>query len=193
MKFSPKFIQILCTSILVISVAKPVFADVTGPYVGGGIGYGMQNLSYNGATNTPNGTPTIRAFGGYQFASWVGAEFGYTYISQANNWNNLGQASTTIYDLSFTPGFTIPATPVTIYSRLGIDAVSANLNNTFYNQFISNMSASFIWGGGVKLDIPGTHAFVRAEYLNFGTGTNNNNSSLTTSPSALMLTAAYVF
>ncbi len=188
-----RFISYISASILAISTISPAFADVTGPYLGGGMGYGMQNLSISGASNTPTGTPTIRAFGGYQFASWVGIELGYTYITQATNWNKLGAASTTIYDFTFTPGFTIPTTPVTIYSRLGIDTVSANLDSSFYNQFFSNMSASFVWGGGVKLDIPGTHAFVRAEYINYGSAINNNNSSLTTTPSALMLTAAYVF
>ena len=193
MRFISKFFSYSCAIIIATSTIKPVFADVTGPYLGGGIGYGLQNLSIYNMSNTPTGTPLIRVFGGYQFASWVGAELGYTYITQATNWNNLGNASTTIYDFSFTPGFTIPVTPVTIYSRLGIDAVSANLNSSFYNQIVSNMSASFIWGAGVKLDIPGTHAFIRGEYINYGSGINNNNSSLTTAPSALMLTAAYVF
>jgi hypothetical protein len=193
MRLFSKLLSYLFATIITTTIIPQAFADVTGPYLGGGIGYGMQNLSINDLNNTPTGTPSIRAFAGYQFASWVGAELGYTYITQTSDWNKLGAVSSTIYDFSFTPGFTIPTTPVTIYSRLGIDAISANINSSFYNQFVSNMSASFVWGGGVKLDIPGTHAFVRAEYINYGNAINNNNSMLNTNPSALMLTAAYVF
>jgi hypothetical protein len=173
-------------------VASSVYADVSGIYVGGGIGYGNQELSQNGEKST-FGTPAFRAFSGYQFANWVGAELGYTYISQGNNWNNLGNPSTTIYDLSFTPGFTLPNTPVTIFTRLGIDGVSANLNSSWYNQVVSNLQANFIWGLGVKVDIPNTRTFVRAEYMNFGSATNNSNSSVSVQPSAAMITAGYVF
>lgn len=182
-------------SLLLLSLGSSIaFADVSGLYLGGGLGYGYQNLSTAG-TNASFGTPSIRLIGGYQFANWVGVELGYTYISQANNWNEIGAPSTTIYDLAFTPGFTLPisAAPVTIYSRLGIDGVSANLNSGWYNQVFSNLQANFEWGLGVKLDIPDTRTFVRAEYINFGSVTNNSNSSVTTQPSVAMITAGYVF
>lgn len=178
---------------IVASLASSsVFADATGLYVGGGLGYGMQNLSYHGG-NSVTGSPALRGFVGYQFASWIDAEMGYTYISQGQNWNNLGNPSSTIYDLVFTPGFTLPATPVTIYARLGVDAVSPNLNSSWYNQVFSNMGGNFEWGGGVKVDIPGANTFVRLEYANYGGVTNNNNSNLSTEPSVVMINAGYVF
>jgi len=177
------------TTIMVITSAR---ADVSGIYLGGGVGYGNQELSQNGQKST-FGTPAIRLFTGYQFAQWVGAEFGYTYISQGDNTNGVGNPSTTVYDLSFTPGFTLPNTPVTIFTRLGIDGVSANLNSSWYNQVVSNLQANFVWGLGAKLDIPNSRTFVRAEYMNFGGVTNNNNSSVSVIPSAVMITGGYVF
>ena len=67
----------------------------------------MQDITAYG-NNGVTGSPTLKAFVGYQMADWIGAEAGYTYISQASNWNNLGAPSTTVYDLAFTPGFSIP-------------------------------------------------------------------------------------
>ncbi|HLX54321.1 MAG TPA: outer membrane beta-barrel protein, partial [Aquella sp.] len=116
--------KILCG--LFLSISSCAFADLSGLFVGGGLGYGTQSVSAFGSSTTL-GTPSIKAFVGYQMADWIGAEAGYTYITQASNWNNLGAPSTTVYDLAFTPGFPIPATPVTIYGRVGIDAVSPNL------------------------------------------------------------------
>ena len=178
--------------IIFFTINNLAFTDDHGIYIGGGIGYGIQNLSNNNINNGYN-TPSIRMFTGYQFAKWVGAEIGYTYITQGDNIDNIGNPSTTIYDLAFTPGFTLPIVPVTIYTRLGIDAVSANLNSSWYNQVISDMRANFEWGGGIKIDIPETNTFIRAEYLNFGSVINNNNSTLTTQPSSVMITAAYIF
>lgn len=168
------------------------FASATGIYLGGGIGYGSQYLTTNGI-DTTTGTPSLRAIAGFQLADWMGVEMGYTYITQGENWNTIGAPSTTVYDLSFTPGFSIPLTPVTIFGRAGIDAVSANLNSGWSNQLFGNANANFEWGGGVKVDIPGTRTFVRAEYINFGNVVNNNNSTVITQPSVIMITAAYVF
>ena len=179
------------SSIILLLLSSSVLADATGIYLGGGIGYGMQNLVALGTTT--QGTPALRGFAGYQFASWMDVELGYTYIAQGPNWNNLGTPSTTVYDLAFTPGFSIPLTPVTVYSRLGINSVSANLNSSWYNQVFSNQTANFEWGAGVKVDIPGTRTFVRAEYLNFGSAVNNDNSNLTVQASVAMITAGYVF
>lgn len=177
--------------ILTLSCAA-TFADTSGFYVGGGLGYGSQQNNYMGQSNT-DGTPALRAQIGYQFADWIDGELGWNYITQGQNWNNLGNTSTTIYDFSFTPGFTLPATPVTVFVRLGVDAVSANLGSSWYNQLISNSTANFLYGAGVKVDIPGTRTFIRAEYINYGAAPNNNNSNLTTTPTAIMLNAAYVF
>ncbi len=177
---------------LFITTALPAFADVSGFYVGGGLGYGMQTLGLSNS-NTTVSSPALRAQIGYQFADWIDAEFGWNYVTQGSNWNNLGSPSSTIWDLSFTPGFTIPATPVTVFVRLGVDAVSPNLNSSWYNQFISNSLANFEYGAGVKVAIPESRAFVRAEYINYGGGPNNNNNNLMTTPSALMIDAAYVF
>ena len=180
-------------SIIILSLVGSVaFADATGIYLGGGIGYGAQNLITSGTTYNA-GTPSIRAIVGYQFASWIGAEMGYTYLTQGQNLDGIGAPSSTIYDLAFTPGFSLPIAPVTIYGRFGIDSVSANLNSAWANQLLGNSVANFEWGGGVKVDIPGTRTFVRAEYINFGSVINNNNSSVTTQPSVVMLTAGYVF
>lgn len=175
-----------------LSMGSFAFADLSGLFVGGGLGYGMQSISGYGNDSTP-GSPALKAFVGYQMADWIGAEAGYTYISQASNWNNLGAPSTTVYDLAFTPGFSIPVTPVTIYARLGIDAVSPNLGSSWYNQFFSSMAANFEWGLGVKVNIPATRVFVRAEYINYGSTTNNSNSGLSVTPSVLLINAAYVF
>ncbi len=178
--------------LLLATCCSCVFADNTGIYLGGGIGYGSQYLTTNGI-NTTTGTPSLRAFTGFQFADWIDAEMGYTYITQGQTWNNIGAPSATIYDISFTPGFSIPLTPVTIYGRVGIDAVSANLNSGWSNQLFGNSNANFVWGGGVKVNILGTRTFLRAEYINFGNTVNNNNSTVITQPSVVMLTAAYVF
>ena len=179
--------------LLILSgICGAAVADVSGFYVGGGLGYGMQNNSYMGS-NTSSGTPALRAQVGYQFADWIDAELGWNYLTQTPNSNNLGNVSSTIYDFSFTPGFTLPATPVTVFVRLGVDAVSTNVNSSWYNQVISNSTANFEYGAGAKIAIPGTNTFVRAEYINFGGSTNNNNGSMMTTPSAFMIDAAYVF
>ncbi|MFN8769306.1 MAG: outer membrane beta-barrel protein [Neisseriaceae bacterium] len=182
-KFS-LFLLSLCCSL--------AFADASGIYLGGGVGYGSQDLSISG-TSASFGTPAFRVVTGYQFASWLDAEVGYTYISQANNWNNLGSPSTTVYDLAFLPGFTLPIMPLTIYARLGVDGVSANLNSNLFNQMFSNLQGNFEWGAGLKLDIPGTKTFVRGEYINFGAVPNNNNDKISVLPSVVMITAGYVF
>jgi hypothetical protein len=178
--------------ILILGFCKLAYADLSGVYVGGGLGYGIQSLTALGNSSTI-GTPAIRAIVGYQFADWIGAEAGYTYITQANNWNNLGNPSVTVYDLAFTPGFTIPATPVSLYARLGIDAISANLNSNVFSQMFSSVTANFEWGAGVKVNIPATRVFIRAEYINFSSVANSNNRNISVTPSVIMLNAAYVF
>jgi hypothetical protein len=175
-----------------LSISGYAFADLSGVYVGGGVGYGSQYLVANG-NNETTGTPALKAFVGYQVNDWIGVEGGYTYITQASNWNNLGAPSTTVYDIAFTPGFAIPATPVAIYARLGIDAISPNLNSAWYSQVFSSMSAQFEWGLGVKVNIPATRVFVRAEYIDYGSAQNNTYSNMTVRPSVFMLNAAYVF
>ena len=65
------------------------FAVPTGLYVGGGLGYAMQDLTSEGSSSIQTSTG-VRAFAGYQMFSFLGAEAGYTYLSQAGNWNNLG-------------------------------------------------------------------------------------------------------
>ena len=40
------------------------------------------------------------------------------------------------------------------------------------------MAANFEWGLGVKVNIPATRVFVRAEYINYGSTTNNGNSGM---------------
>jgi len=177
---------------LLFIFANNAFADLSGPYAGGGIGYGIQSMSIAGTGGAP-GTPALRGFIGYQFADWIGAEAGYTYISQVSNWNNVGSPSATIYDIAFTPGFSVPLSPVTLYSRLGVAGVSANLNSAWYNQVFSSLNANFEWGFGVKVNIPATRVFIRGEYTNYGGVTNNNNSNLSVTPSTLMINAAYVF
>lgn len=167
-------------------------AETTGFYLGGGLGYGRQELSFKDTSNT-QGTPTIKVFGGYQLADWIGAELGYTYITQGQNWNNLGKSSTTIYDIAFTPGLSMPFLPITIYARVGIDATSSNLNSNWYNQLASDMNTNFEWGAGIKINVVGTNAFVRAEYINYGGVTNNNNSNLNNNVSVALINAAYVF
>jgi hypothetical protein len=168
------------------------FADATGFYAGGGLGYGMQKNSYFGQNTTDN-TPAMRVQVGYQFADWVDAELGWNYLTQGGNVNGLGNVSSTIYDFSFTPGFTLPATPVTVFVRLGIDAVSANINSSWYNQIISNSTANFEYGAGVKVAIPETNTFIRGEYINYGSAVNNNSGNMTTSPGVFLIDAAYVF
>lgn len=177
---------------VLVLVTAPSFAAPTGFYVGGGLGYAMQNLTADGSSSVQTSTG-VRAFAGYQMFSFLGAEAGYTYLSQADNWNNLGNPSTTIYDIAITPGIPIPILPLTVYGRLGFDAVSANLNTGWSSQLISTMNGGVEWGGGLKLDIPATNVFIRAEYINYGSVPNNSNSNVTVNPSAVMLDAAYVF
>ncbi len=167
-------------------------ASVSGWYLGGGLGAGFQNQSYQGQEQS-NLNPALRAQVGYQFTDWVNAELGWNYITQSEVQNNLGTSSSTIYDFAFLPGFTLPATPVTIFVRLGIDAVSTNLNSSWYDQLLSNSKANFEYGAGVKVSIPFTRTWVRAEYINYGGMTNNNNGNLITTPSAILINAAYVF
>ena len=182
-----KLITLLLSGLSLTSIA-----DTSGIYIGGGLGYGLQKQDYLG-TSSSVGSPALRAQVGYQFADWIDVELGWNYLTQGSNWNNLGNPSSTIYDLAFTPGFTLPATPVTIFVRLGVDAVSTNLNSSWYNQMVSNSNANFEYGAGAKIDIPGTRTFIRAEYINYGGGSNNNNGNLLTTPSAIMLDAGYVF
>lgn len=179
-------------SFILLTISGVAFADDTGLYVGGGLGYGMQNLSIGGSATTSS-SPSVRGIVGYQLGNFIGAEAGYTYITQAGSWNSLGSPSTTVYDLAFTPGLPIPLTPVTVYARLGVDAQSTNLNNSWYNQMFSNMTANFEYGAGVKVNIPMTRIFVRAEYINFGGSQNNNNNNLHVTPSLVTINAAYVF
>ena len=85
-----------------IFISTSIFADPTGIYIGGGLGYGSQQTNYLGSSNT-DGTPALRAQFGYQFANWLDAELGWNYLTQGSNWNNLGTPSTTIYDFAFLP------------------------------------------------------------------------------------------
>lgn len=172
-------------------------ADITGIYLGGGLGFGIQELNYSlvnhSTQNTTSNTPAMRTFMGYQFADWIGTELGYNYLTQNDNWDNLGRVSSTIYDLSFTPGFVIPGTDLSIYTRLGIDTISSNIDSGWYQQFFSNTKADFEWGIGLKFNILQSHTFIRAEYIDYGNATNNNNQYLSVNPSAIMINAAYVF
>lgn len=177
---------------ILLLISSCAFGDLSGFFVGGGVGYGLQGVAVNGSSENP-GTPALKIFVGYQMADWIGAEAGYTYITQANNFNNLGAPSTTVYDIAFTPGFSIPATPVTIYGRLGIDAISSNLNSAWYNQVFSSMTANFEWGLGLKVNIPATRVFVRAEYIDYGSASNNTYSNMSVRPSVFLVNAAYVF
>jgi|GEM_PF-1809106 len=169
------------------------FADtgVSGFYLGGGLGYGIQKQDYQNSS-TSDGSLGLRIQLGYQFADWIGAELGYNYITEGSNWNNLGSPSSSIYDLGVTPGFIIPATPIGVFVRLGVNAVSPNLNSSFYNSSM-NSSVNFEYGAGVKIDLPETKTFIRAEYINYGGGPNNGNSGVLTTPSAILVDAAYVF
>ena len=178
--------------LLLAAIAGTACADSTGLYLGGGLGYGMQSLTSAGTTGTQSST-VFRAFVGYQMFSFLGAEAGYTYFTQGSNWNNLGNPSSTVYDVAITPGLSIPLTPLTVYGRLGLDAVSANLNTGWSGQLVNNMSSQLELGGGIKFSIPATNVFIRAEYINFGGVTNNSNSNVNVTPSVVMLDAAYVF
>jgi hypothetical protein len=165
---------------------------VNGVYIGGGIGSGMQELTMN-SNKAYDNTPAVRAFVGYQFISFIGAELGYTYITQGQNFNNYGNPSTTIYDLSILPAIPLPLVPLTLFGRVGINSVSANMNSSWYNQIFSNSNANFEWGLGLKLDIPTTNFFARAEYIAFNPTTNNNNGLITVNPSVGLLSIGYVF
>jgi hypothetical protein len=163
-----------------------------GLYLGGGIGSGMQELNANSINGFSN-TPAIRIFTGYQFISWFGAEVAYNYINQGSDFNNYGSPSTTIYDLSFTPGLPLTVLPLTIFSRIGINSVSTNMNSNWYNQVFSNSTANFEWGGGIKINIPASNFFVRAEYISFNPTKSNANSSISVNTSVALISAAYVF
>lgn len=180
----------LMLALTTISITQ-CFADVSGFYLGGGLGYGMQKQDYQNNSNS-DGSLGIRLQLGYQFADWIDAELGYNYITEGSNWNNLGSPSSSIYDLSVTPGFTLPGTPLGVFVRLGIDAVSPNLNSSFYNSSM-NSSVNFEYGAGVKFNLPEARTFIRAEYINYGGGPNNGNSGILTTPSAIMIDAGYVF
>ena len=178
--------------ITLVITGRFVYAETNGLYVGGGAGYGSQELSAYGSS-TSLSSIALRAIIGYQLFSFIGAEVGYTYINPASNWNNLGAPSSTIYDIAILPGLPIPLTPVTFYGRFGIDAVSANLNTQWSDQIISKMTNNIEWGYGVKVDIPFTSVFLKAEYINFGNVTNNSNSNVNVKPSVAILEAGYVF
>lgn len=179
-------------SILFSTALSTSYAQVSGIYLGGGLGYGVQKQDYMSNSNT-NGTPALRAQVGYQFADWIDAELGWNYISQSPTYNDLGNSSSTIYDFAFLPGFTLPATPITIFVRLGVDSVSSNLNSSWYNQLFNSGTVNFEYGVGAKVAIPETRTWIRAEYIDYGGGPNANNSALITTPTAVMLSAAYVF
>lgn len=164
----------------------------TGIYIGGGIGSGMQELSTNNNKGFSN-TPAIRLFSGYQFISWFGAEIGYNYITQGSDFNNYGSPSTTVYDISFLPGLPLNILPITIFSRIGINSVSSNMNTNWYSQIFSNSTANFEWGAGIKINIPTSNFFVRAEYISFNSTLSNSNSAITVNPQMALISAAYVF
>lgn len=189
-------------SYLLVLCAGFANADDIGPYIGGGFGYTFNNLSQ--ATNTTTGTastsPTtqnpydIRAFAGFQFFSFLGIEAGYNYISSSDSVGNLGSISSTIYDLSLTPGYSLPGIPITIYGRLGIDANATSFNTDWSSQLTNNMNYNFEWGFGVKLDILTSGFFVRADYINYGNNTIiNGTNTISTTPSVAMASLGYIF
>jgi hypothetical protein len=163
-----------------------------GVYIGGGFGSGMQDISVDNQKAYSN-TPSIRLYTGYQFISWLGAEIGYNYITQGGNTFNYGHPSTTVYDLSITPGIPLPILPISLFGRVGINAVSSNMDSSWYNQIFSNSNANFEWGIGLKLDIPSTDFFARMEYIGFNPTINNNNSAITVNPSIGIISIGYVF
>ena len=77
--------------LLLLGIGK-VFASSTGLYLGGGLGYGIQNLSSMGNSSTQT-SMAARAFIGYQIFSFLDTEAGYTYLSGGNSWSNFGSCS----------------------------------------------------------------------------------------------------
>lgn len=180
--------------LLITIFAGSIFADSTGIYLGGGVGYGYEDISTAGVVSPSQNTTTIRAFVGYQLFSMLGIEGGYTYFTPGTNWDNMGQPSATIYDLSITPGYEIPMTQITVFGRLGLDATTAAFNDNWTNQLTPGTHYNFEWGGGLKFSLPITGLFVRAEYINYGSGTTmSNNTNVTIAPSTLLLDVGYVF
>lgn len=169
---------------------KNLFAS--GFYLGGGGGFAYQDLSTLGSSDAQT-TTSIRAFAGYQLFSLMGVEAGYTYFTPGASWNNLGQPSATIYDLSVIPGFSIPLTQITLYGRFGVDFASPGFNDSWTNQLTGAMHYSLEWGGGLKFSIPITGVFVRAEYINYGTSPFTNNQSVNVGLSTAMLELGYEF
>lgn len=181
----------LLTTLLFFS-SSVVFADVSGWYLGGGLAYATQSASY-GDNTYDSQAPAIRLQAGYQFGDWIDAELGWNYVMQSPTGIGSDNQSSTIYDLAILPGFTIPSTPLTVFVRLGIDAMSANMNNSWYNQLASNSRINFEYGAGVKWQIPDTHTMIRGQYISYGSDINNGNSNIDTSANAVLIDAAYIF
>lgn len=157
-----------------------------GLYAGGGGGIGYQNLSAPGNSQTQTST-AWRGFVGYDLFSLMGIEAGYTYFTHGSNLNNLGSPSATAYDLSVTPGFVIPLTQLTVFGRLGVDALSPGLGQSWGSQLGGPLQYNLEWGGGIKFSLPISSLFVRAEYINYGSAPATNNTHVSIAPSALLL------
>lgn len=179
-------------TIALMGVPLNAVADLSGFYLGSGIGYGVQALSYEGS-NKNQATPSFRIHGGYQIANWMSFELGWNYLTQGNNWNSISNVSTTVYDLSMISGYTFPKSPITIYGRLGVAFISSNINGSWYSELFSTLKPAFEYGGGFKFTVPSTNTFFRVEYINYGSVTNNSNPNLNTASSALLVTAGYIF
>jgi len=180
-------------SVSLVSLASSSFAGVSGPMLGGGMGVGIQSMTYNDNYKL-YGSPSLHVFTGYQFADFIGVEAGYTYIGQvASSISGVSNVSSTIYDIAFTPGIPIPLSPFTIYGRLGVDAVSVNYGTNWANQMFNTASTNFELGAGVKMTIPFSRAIVRLEYVNYGASGTNGYNSLSVTPSVVALNAAYIF
>jgi hypothetical protein len=184
--------------IISIILSPLATADDFGPYVGGGLGYSFNSLEASGSTNgslsASQNSAAIRGFAGFQFFSFLGVEAGYNYLTQSSSFGNYGQISSTIYDLSVLPGFSIPGIPIIIFGRLGIDANASSFNSDAMSQLTGDMNYNLEWGGGVRLDIPTTSLFVRGEYINYSSSTiSNNGANINIYPSVLMATLGYTF
>lgn len=198
---------VIFSMINIVSVnVNKIYANSLGPYLGLGLGYGMQNLSTINQSQVYGGkyytSPAARLMLGYQFATWFGGELAYTYIFRpANMCVSLDaknpsciSTSSSIIDLAFTPGYNIPSTLVTPYARFGIAIIAVDgRNSTWIEQATSSNNATFEFGGGIKIDLEEANSIIRLEYINFGNTRTLGANNLLVAPSIISLSASYIF
>lgn len=174
--------KILVLTLLSSTLALPVFAADSGPYVA----LDLQNWSTT--NNAPLGNPALgfRIGAGYHFTPNIGAEIDY---AQSGNSSSVSGVS---YKASAVQAAAIGTYPINdmfdIYAKLGMTSNKATISGPATCNSCSKTSVLFGVGGQYNIN---KQVGIRLEYDNLGNVTNSGSNDL--AASSISVGAVYNF